>query len=127
MDRNQYKMPTVVLILLSLVGCVSSTQALRASAQADGDPDRGRMLYEQHCEACHGQEGKGGGYGKFIPSPADLTTVDVQSHSDRELLHQIHEGKANTAMPAWKWALSEREARDIVAYIRTLGRDTDTR
>lgn len=127
MDRNQYRTPAVILMLLALGGCGSSSAALRTGNPAVGDPERGQVLYEQRCEACHGREGNGTGYGNFTPPPADLTSAAVQTQSDRDLLHLIHEGKANTAMPAWKWALSEEEARDIVAYLRTLERDQDTR
>jgi len=41
-----------------------------------------------------------------------------EKKSDRALLATIHEGKPN--MPSWKGLLSERDIRNVLAYIRTL-------
>jgi mono/diheme cytochrome c family protein len=58
---------------------------------------------------------------QLTPPPADLTSEAVQSRLDATLFRRIHDGKANTAMGAWKHSLSDDEIWDVLAYIRTLG------
>jgi mono/diheme cytochrome c family protein len=50
----------------------------------------------------------------------------VQGKLNSGLYKSIHEGRANTAMGAWTYALSDQEIRDVVAYIRTLGQTLST-
>lgn len=83
---------------------------------------KGMSLYKEHCMVCHGPKGKGDGYLRLNPPPADLSGSSVIKKSDGELMRTIHEGRPNTAMGAWKWVLSEAETRDVVAYVRTLDR-----
>ena len=58
---------------------------------------------------------------KFSPPAADLTSQQVQAKLDSGLYKSIHEGRANTAMGAWKYALSDEEIRDVISYVRTFG------
>jgi mono/diheme cytochrome c family protein len=58
---------------------------------------------------------------KLSPPPADLTSDAVQNKLDATLFKRIHDGKANTAMGAWSYALSDDEIWDVLAYVRTLG------
>lgn len=86
-----------------------------------GDPVSGREIYVNTCIRCHGIDGKGALGIKLVPPPADLTSLTVQSRLDGTLFRRIHEGKPNTAMGAWKHALSDEEIWDILAYVRTFG------
>jgi len=91
----------------------------QAEPQAmNGDAVRGKVLFERNCAGCHGPQGGGDGYRLLGPNPADLTAPSTRKKSDAELLKTIHEGKPN--MPAWKVNLSERQIRDVLAYVRTL-------
>lgn len=92
---------------------------LPASAKG-GDPVSGREIYVNTCIRCHGIDGKGAFGIKLVPPPADLTSLAVQSRLDGTLFRRIHEGKPNTAMGAWKHALSDEEIWDVLAYVRTL-------
>ncbi|OQW32700.1 MAG: hypothetical protein A4E19_04885 [Nitrospira sp. SG-bin1] len=85
-----------------------------------GDPVSGREIYVHTCIRCHGIDGKGALGIKLVPPPADLTSLTVQSRLDGTLFRRIHEGKPNTAMGAWKHALSEEEIWDVLSYVRTL-------
>lgn len=84
----------------------------------NGDAARGKVLFERNCAGCHGSQGGGDGYRLLGPNPADLTAPSTRKKSDAELLKTIHEGKPN--MPAWKVNLTERQIRDVLAYVRTL-------
>lgn len=83
------------------------------------DMAAGRRIYDEACKACHGLDGKGAGVMKFRPPAADLTSPQVQAKLDSGLYTAIHEGRANTAMGAWKYALSDEEIRDVLSYVRT--------
>lgn len=85
------------------------------------DTVSGREIYVNTCIRCHGIDGKGAMGMQLTPPPADLTSEAVQSRLDATLFKRIHDGKANTAMGAWKHSLSDDEIWDVLAYIRTLG------
>jgi mono/diheme cytochrome c family protein len=86
-----------------------------------GDPVSGREIYVNTCIRCHGIDGKGALGIKLVPPPTDLTSLTVQSRLDGTLFRRIHGGKPNTAMGAWKHALSDEEIWDVLAYVRTFG------
>lgn len=86
-----------------------------------GDLSRGKNVYMDVCMACHGLDGRGAGSVKLNPPPADLTSADVQGKLDAGLFKSIHDGRKNTAMGSWKYALSDEEIHDVIAYVRTLG------
>lgn len=87
------------------------------------DPDTGERMYKQNCINCHGVSGRGDGAAgdKLDPKPADLTSDKTQAKQDAELLETIRFGRPGTAMPGWMSELDERDLRDVMAYIRTLG------
>lgn len=92
-----------------------------------GDPVSGREIYVNTCIRCHGIDGKGALGIQLVPSPADISSHAVQNRLDGTLFKRIHEGKPNTAMGAWKHALSDEEIWDVLAYVRTLGIGSDAR
>lgn len=88
-------------------------------AKEGGDAVTGREIYVNTCILCHGIDGKGVRGLQFVPPPADLTSLAVQSRLDGSLFRRIHDGKPNTVMGAWKHALSDEEIWDVLAYVRT--------
>jgi mono/diheme cytochrome c family protein len=63
----------------------------------------------------------------MIPPPRDFTgnavyqirsTPSGELPTDADLMRSIDEGLPGTAMPAWKTRLSDRERRDVLAYIK---------
>ena len=113
------KMSTVWFVSGLLFGTVVEGQA-EPKAQS-GDVARGKALFVRHCTGCHGPEGGADGY-KFLhgPDPANLTSPSTSKQSDAKLIKTIHDGKPN--MPPWKTRLSEKESRDVLAYVRTLAK-----
>lgn len=85
-----------------------------------GDTARGKTLFVRNCAGCHGAAGGGDGYRLLGPDPANLTAPSTRKKSDAELLKTIHNGKPN--MPAWKGNLSESQSREVLIYVRTLGK-----
>jgi len=111
----------VVLVgaaLLAFVGG-ASMKDLNVS-QPERDVLSGRVIYSTICIRCHGIDGKGEGQMKFTPPVADLTSPAVQEKLDARLFKSVDDGKPNTAMGAWREALSDDEIWDALAYVRTL-------
>ena len=112
------RVATVGFVSGLLCGTVAQGQA-EPKAQS-GDVARGKTLFVRNCAGCHGAQGKGDGYRILGPDPANLTSPSTRKKSDADLLKTIHDGKPN--MPAWKVLLSEKQSRDVLAYVRTLAK-----
>lgn len=85
----------------------------------------GRALYRENCVACHGERGRGNGPSAvgLDPPPADLV-LHVPQHTDGELFYMISRGVPNSAMPAWRSVLTDRERWEIAHYLRELASGT---
>jgi putative heme-binding domain-containing protein len=79
------------------------------------DQARGRRLFEGHCARCHGMQG-GGGTGANLRRPKLPHAAD-----DDSLFDLIRSGIPGTGMP-YTWAMADNEVRDVIAYVRSLGR-----
>ncbi|MGH9739086.1 MAG: c-type cytochrome [Candidatus Acidiferrales bacterium] len=80
----------------------------------------GASLFKSHCAVCHGADGKGDtAIGRSMHMRA-LGSADVQKMSDKELTTFISDGKG--AMPSYKDKLSGSEIKDLVGFIRELGK-----
>ncbi len=89
---------------------------------------RGEVLYRDTCQACHGERGVGERpddmYAKdefgFVAPPLD-DSAHGWHHSDSGLVATILNGSPrNERMRGWKGEMTEAQARDIVAYIKSL-------
>ena len=110
-----------LILFFAMSLCLAWAMPAQSVSTVGADPKRGRSVYAEVCARCHGVDGKGDGYTKFTPPPADLTSPAVQNKLDVQLFRAIHEGKPNTAMGAWKYALSDEEIGDVLSFVRTLG------
>ena len=108
----------VGITLLAFAGG-ASLKELNVS-QPEHDVLSGRVIFSTICIRCHGVDGKGGGQLKFTPPVADLTSPAIQGKLDARLFKSVHDGKQNTAMGAWREALTDDEIWDVLAYDRTL-------
>jgi mono/diheme cytochrome c family protein len=80
---------------------------------ADAVP-AGRILFEEHCAACHGKEGGGG---KKAPS---LRAEEVQSSAPGAVFWILSNGVVRKKMPVWS-KLPEPERWQLVSYLKSLG------
>lgn len=92
----------------------------------------GRNLYQSYCQSCHGAEGVG-----EPPIPLGIRRLDyilamplnetshAWHHGDNNLVQTILHGNRRTKlrMPVFDSVLSEEQARDLVAYIKTFWSD----
>jgi mono/diheme cytochrome c family protein len=82
--------------------------------------------YERYCAGCHGNDGQGvrGTLGETTELPAAVFDVKYfLEHPPAAVREKIWHmvGKEKPAMPHYRSALSEAEAKAIVEYLRTLG------
>jgi mono/diheme cytochrome c family protein len=83
--------------------------------------DAARILYDDHCERCHGKTGRGDGADarKFSTSPGDLTDGSrMNAQSDGELFYKISEGRR--PMPEFKTKLTEEQRWQLVLLMRSM-------
>ncbi len=88
---------------------------LAVGAASAPDEARGKRLFEGQCARCHGMQG-GGGLGANLRRPKLRQAPD-----DASLFNVIRNGIFGTGMPS-TWQMSDDEVRDVVAYVRSLGR-----
>lgn len=104
------------LIVAALAVCSArETPAQDLASLSASDIAHGKRLYEGRCARCHGLQG-GGGEGPLLARPYLSYARD-----DATLVAAIQSGIPNTAMIG-DWSLSDLEARQIAAYVRSLGR-----
>lgn len=68
---------------------------------AEGDRDRGAVLYARNCAACHGATLTGNGPGNEGLRPK-ATNLAAHTYSFERLTQVLWNGVAGTAMPAWR-------------------------
>ena len=94
----------------------------------DGAMARGKALYDTHCLACHGADGRGTtALAQTLPHPPADLTHHFHAHpgdGDAYLFWRISEGgtvepfkSAGSLMPAFNALLSEGQIWDVLAYV----------
>jgi mono/diheme cytochrome c family protein len=82
-----------------------------------GEDSSAAVLYREHCQRCHGADGKGDASGLEDNSTPDFTNRAWQQEgSDARLLKSLLQGKG--AMPAFRKHLTEDQAADLIEYLR---------
>jgi mono/diheme cytochrome c family protein len=95
--------------------------------------DTGRVIYQQQCAACHGIQGEGkpgwqqrDAQGE-LPPPPHGPEGHTWKHADGMLYRIIRDGwrdpfnkTKRLTMPAYGEALSPREIRAVITYLKTL-------
>lgn len=105
----------VVIGIFPMIGVESFAVA------AEGDPEKGKGLYQESCRQCHGLFGKGDEIAEFLnPRPANLTSLATQGKSDQELLAVILKGRNGTAMSGYEEVFHADQFTDLLAYLRLL-------
>jgi mono/diheme cytochrome c family protein len=85
-------------------------------AQKDADAS---ILFEKHCDTCHGKDGQAKTFKAKFNHARNLTDAKWQAEvSDERLFNSISNGKGK--MPAWGKKLSGAQINALVAYVRKL-------
>ena len=72
--------------------------------------------YKAKCAMCHGMDGKGGKMGTKA-----FASAEIQALSDAALTDVISKGKP-PKMPAYEGKLTDTEIKELVAYVRSFGK-----
>jgi mono/diheme cytochrome c family protein len=108
-----------------------------AEAETGKKPDsksvaRGNQLYNTYCIACHKRDGIGEPTVPWSIRRTDLVeamplneTSHAWHHGDEQLVEIVLDGtpRSKMRMPVWRNSLSEQDAADLVAYIKSLWSD----
>ncbi len=90
--------------------------------------EQGRVYYAQLCMPCHGSSGDGRGEWAYrvTPRPANLISPKTRARTDVQLFELIGEPQLGTPMIGWKKQLSDKQLRQLVAFVRYLGSDANS-
>ncbi len=86
---------------------------------------KGKRLYKQYCNICHGEGGKGDGFNAFNlnPRPADLTEV-CKVREDKYIIMVVTGGtKAvgkSSLCPPFGRTIQRKGINAIISYLKTL-------
>ncbi|SNY91938.1 cytochrome c oxidase cbb3-type subunit 3 [Cohaesibacter sp. ES.047] len=95
----------------------SYVQSLSGSAPEGADLDAGKVLFEENCVACHGEDAKGM---QELGSP-NLTDAIWLYGGDREtIIETITNGRAGV-MPSWEARLDPLTIKSLAVYVHTRG------
>ncbi len=133
----------IVLLVLSIIGILSSIGAEKASKKAQpvsgqasrkGDLATGKKVYEEICFACHGLkgDGKGPGWLNTKPSPqVFINSVYMSRLTDEYMFDVVKYGKLavlkrdtpkknieSLAMPAFGQVLEDDQIRELIKFER---------
>ena len=91
--------------------------------------EEGDKLFGTECGACHGLDGnKLTDAGRWMyPRAAQLASHEVQQYSDRELFWIVKNGIRLSGMPAFAKVESDEHIWNLVHYVKTLPRSTDSK
>ena len=106
-----------VIAILAGLGMLGAS----ASGVLAADTAAGKAVFDKSCVGCHGADGKGNpGMAKVLGEKGlNLTTKEVTSQSDDQLLKVIAEGRGK--MPAQS-KLSKDEQKATLGYVRSLAK-----
>ncbi|HWY87341.1 MAG TPA: c-type cytochrome, partial [Gemmataceae bacterium] len=114
------RFPVLLCILAKLISPTSLEGRQLSDPEASHARDDASKLFQQHCARCHGADGTGSRLRGRQPEIPDFTQASWQARrSDAQLQASILEGMG-AHMPAWRGKVSEKQARDLAAYIRAL-------
>lgn len=112
----------IIIAVVAVAGLAYYTQPFKTMSS---DVANGKIKYQQNCVSCHGEKGYGDGVLATTfeedNRPSDINTKFKKSWKpDNRLARRILVGKPDTGMPAFKGSLSEKDAEDVMAYLRTV-------
>jgi mono/diheme cytochrome c family protein len=121
--QNQYGK-----VIRSDNGGVTWTGSMGGLGPKTEQEKRGKTIYDSKCQSCHGVDGVGEVYTEaglttkgYLMAPALDDSTHAWHHTDDSLVKTIMEGSERTErMKAWKDELKEGDARDIVAYMKSM-------
>ena len=102
---------------------VTEESLLTLSADTAG-LQAGRLVYEQNCVACHGQDGGGTLAGAPLPGPNLTDSAWIHGGAPLQIHTTITNGVVEKGMLAWGPILGPTKVQQVAAYVLSI-RDTN--
>ena len=104
----------VTITLLGLLGAAP----LSAKGENSGELDKGKTLYQEKCQMCHGAGGKGDGpaAASFNPRPYDLATADFWNNNGEKKVKDAIENGFGVMPPIGLKADQTKAVIDYMAH-----------
>ena len=128
--RAGVRLSSISLLVLLLVTAISQAETgIQPDAKSAA---RGKQTYDSHCATCHKRDGVGEPTvpwsirrTDFIEAMPLNESSHAWHHGDEQLIGMILDGTARSRarMPVWRNILSEQDAADLVAYLKSLWSD----
>jgi cytochrome c6 len=101
-----------LIFAMVLVAALIAPSAIRAQSAA--------ATFKAKCAGCHGADGKANTAPAKSLGAHDFGSDEVTKMSDTDLITIVTAGK--NKMPAYGKSLKDTEIKDLVAYVRELGK-----
>jgi thiosulfate dehydrogenase len=101
-------------------GVIDIKTAVNTEGLANGNPEKGEILYARYCSDCHGLDGN---KISFREAGEGIHGIGWEANADpQETLHKIRWGHPGSEMPSMiiDEKLSDRETVDILSFCQTL-------
>jgi mono/diheme cytochrome c family protein len=124
MKKNLKRISVMALgltfVLVSLYAARSENLVMGTTVmQKDTDAS---VLFEKHCDTCHGKDGQAKTFKAKFNHARNLTDAKWQSEvTDEHLFNSITNGKGK--MPAWGKKLTDAQINSLVTYVRKLKKE----
>jgi len=116
---------------MALTGAQGTGWQLPATAADEKNPvavtpvslAAGRRLFREHCQRCHGPQGKGNGSDADpkLKARMDLTSAArADRNPDGVVFHKIWAGREKPKMPALKDKLTAEQVWTLVGFVQSL-------
>lgn len=134
-------LPIAIAAYILIIGCdraaddkSADPSPIEALATRDAPPNpiaesqsRGQKVYKHYCAICHGDGGQGDGFNStnLAVTPRDFSNPEFwRQTTDERLLLAVSKGGSavgkSVLMPAWGRTLTDREMRDVIAFLHAL-------
>lgn len=126
-SRFSFLLAAFIMAWLSAIGAFDRAHA-QAKPQNPVASDAasiaaGKKLYDNNCVECHGETGQGDGPRAPYSSPTPPSLVDAEwkhGSTDGDIFTVIQDGVKDTDMLSFKNDIPERQAWDVVNYVKSL-------
>jgi mono/diheme cytochrome c family protein len=113
-------LPTIIASLAALdrstIPAYPTTYYRSPTGYAAASVARGHTLYDQHCAACHGPDGRGGSDHHEGAAPEDLTADHIYAHTDGDLFWWITHG-IDQGMPGFGAVIDENGRWNLIDFV----------
>lgn len=97
------------------------------NTNGSAEANAGRGIFQQNCATCHGTHGLGNGPNAraIAKKPANFSRSFYKDYDDVTWYWRVSEGVPGTRMPQWGRQLTQKQIWYLVAFLKTLPRETE--